>query len=300
MTTPPLRNDPGKTPLDSDERALAQTLRRLPASDPGPALDARVLGMAREALQPKQATPPQRRRLHRLSWLGTAAGAVLAVGVGWQLSQTEPGSASALRPAPAEAPQMHGAEAEGSLDIEVIRRPAAPASPAPLPAESADDAKAADAAPAAAERRRRSLDKQNLSERSSLAESQAPPPVPPPSSPTPQAEPLARPSRQEAPAGAAPAATDAGGVASEPRGDSLERIEVTGSRIGDAGSLDAEGFPPVAQDARLKPEDWVNRIRERRAAGQLEKSRRSLQDFVRSYPYLVVPEDLRPLLNQTP
>jgi hypothetical protein len=85
------------------------------------------------------------------------------------------------------------------------------------------------------------------------------------------------------------------------RGDiSLDRIEVTGSRVRGPESLDDQGFPPLLQDARLTPEDWLLRVRARRAAGQAEQARKSLQEFVRGYPYLVVPEDLKPLLNERP
>ena len=90
--------------------------------------------------------------------------------------------------------------------------------------------------------------------------------------------------------------------AQEPaRGDTaLDRIEVTGNRVRAGAALDAQGFPAVTQDARLKPEDWLLRVRARRDAGQAEQARKSLQEFVRSYPYLVVPEGLRALLNERP
>jgi hypothetical protein len=67
---------------------------------------------------------------------------------------------------------------------------------------------------------------------------------------------------------------------------------VTGSRI--------SGFPPVVQDFRLSPEDWLQRIRDRRDSGDLDSARRSVREFVRAHPHRVLPKDLRQLLNETP
>jgi hypothetical protein len=124
--------------------------------------------------------------------------------------------------------------------------------------------------------------------------------MPPPSAPAPIAEPL----QEQADAIAAEAAPpqDASAAKAEDKdaeGSDLDRIIVTGTRV-DAARLDADGFPPLASDARLTPELWLERIRARRAAGQSDAARRSLKIFVRSYPYLVVPDDLRSLLNESP
>lgn len=81
MTTP---QDPRKHPLQDDEIALARVLRALPAGEPPPSVDAAILAAATDAV-------PHRRRLGTgLRWLptwavGTAAAAVLAVGIGIQL-----------------------------------------------------------------------------------------------------------------------------------------------------------------------------------------------------------------------
>jgi len=297
MTTPPPRHEPRQTSLDSEERALSEALKRVPASDPGAALDARVLAMARDALQPRTGNQARRNRMHRLSWLGSAAGAVLAVGIGWQLSQTEPGrDERTLRSVPAATPQMHESSAAPSLDVEVIRRPAPPASPMPqdaqLPAAAkpvaeparagaARSAKAEDAAayPFAAQRR----------QRVARVDAEAEPPIPAQAPP-----PAAAPESAAAPA-AGP--TEESRAMENSDATTLERVEVSGSRIRRGDEVDADGFPPIARDARLQPREWIERIRARRAAGQEGNARKSLEDFARSYPYLVVPEDLRPLLG---
>jgi hypothetical protein len=67
--------------LTPDERALAERLARLgPRAEPSPALDARVLAAARDAV----ALSP-RRRSRWPAALGLAASLVLAVGVAWQI-----------------------------------------------------------------------------------------------------------------------------------------------------------------------------------------------------------------------
>ena len=292
MSSSPAPPDPRTAPLDAEEQALAQSLRGLPAAAPSAELDARVLAMARAALTQAQqpaANSARRPRRPALWWMSSAAGAVLAAGIGWQLGQDAGGLPSASAPAPQGA-QMRPAQQEesASLDVEIIRRSAPPSSPAPAPSASAEVEVASPGA--------RSV------ERASRAAAPPAPAVsmPPPSAPAPITAPL----REQADAIAAEPtpSRDANAAKAEDKdaqGSDLDRIIVTGTRV-DAARLDAEGFPPLASDARLTPELWLERIRARRAAGQSDAARRSLKIFVRSYPYLVVPDDLRSLLNESP
>jgi hypothetical protein len=81
--------------LDADERELARVVRALPGNEPPPALDLRILKAAQDAVA---ATPAKRTR--RALWatssagslwgFGTAAAAVLAIGVSWQLFMRAP------------------------------------------------------------------------------------------------------------------------------------------------------------------------------------------------------------------
>ncbi|MBW8312818.1 MAG: hypothetical protein K0M64_12410 [Rhizobium sp.] len=81
MNTP---QDPRQTPLQDDEAALARVLRALPAGEPSARVDAAILAAATDAVGPRENAAPSRRRLP--AWaLGTAAAAVLAIGVGLQL-----------------------------------------------------------------------------------------------------------------------------------------------------------------------------------------------------------------------
>ncbi|MBW8809550.1 MAG: hypothetical protein JF591_12090 [Lysobacter sp.] len=82
---------------------------------------------------------------------------------------------------------------------------------------------------------------------------------------------------------AAPEPSSQSGIASP----TLDRIEVTGSRIGDDAS----------DESRLAPTEWLERIRGYRDDGQAERARESLQRFRRAHPHARVPDDLRALLK---
>ena len=83
--------------LDADERELARVVRALPGNEPPPALDLRILKAAQDAV----ARAPDKRR-RRALWaassggsfwaFGTAAAAVLAVGLSWQMFMRGPSS----------------------------------------------------------------------------------------------------------------------------------------------------------------------------------------------------------------
>jgi hypothetical protein len=279
--------------LDAEERVLAEALQRLPATEPSAELDARILAMAHAAL----ATAPtvsRRSPRPRSRWLamGSVAGAVLAAGIGWQLAEHGPGSVE-----PAQAPretQTPSAPMEESMQIEVIQRPAAaPASPEPTRVERAKliDAETSRLGRAAASAHADANSTPPAAIEPQVAPAAAAPPAP---SPAPPPEPALAAEALAAPLG------DSNQVeADAAAGTRLEAIEVTGSRIRAADAVDAQGFPPLQLDARLPPTEWLQRVRARRAAGQNEQARRSLQEFVRSYPYLVVPADLRPLLSES-
>src|SRR5690349_1068585 len=102
--------------LDNDERDLARVVRALPGNEPSPALDLRILKAAQDAVA---VTPAKRTR--RALWatssagslwgFGTAAAAVLAVGVSWQLFMRAPTSNL-----PASAPAVVAESAEKDRD----------------------------------------------------------------------------------------------------------------------------------------------------------------------------------------
>ncbi|MHB8912481.1 MAG: hypothetical protein ACYC42_07510 [Lysobacter sp.] len=65
----------------------------------------------------------------------------------------------------------------------------------------------------------------------------------------------------------------------------LDRIEVTGTHITLADL-------PVRDDARLEPAVWLQRIRDRRDADDLDGARESLARFRQSHPRIRLPDDL--------
>ena len=73
----------------------------------------------------------------------------------------------------------------------------------------------------------------------------------------------------------------------------LDRVEVTSSRL-----QRTELQVPVANDARLPVDEWLERVRTRYGLGDAEAAKRSLLLFVRDHPEEAVPGDLEPLLEK--
>ena len=317
--------DPRRQPLQDDEVALARILRALPAGEPPARLDDAILRAATDAV-----APGPRKPVRALPWLptwaiGTAAAAVLAVGIGTQ-----------LRPPLAPEPQA-GAVAEETralpqarerLSVDLVE-PDRPAAPPPA------------AAPPEPRRATRT----------------APPPPPP--APAPVAPPPVVLAPQPFPAAEAeaPAADAAAPAASNDAGAALDTIEVQGSRLRSestdqarrvhqeltmrraqakasaeaerrqeaaaeavapavaspspvsaapaaappalGGLADAPSqaapLPPVAEDRKLTPDEWIARIRERATRGDVDGARASLAQFTQAHPRLALPSDLEPL-----
>lgn len=185
---------------------------------------------------------------------------------------------------------------------------------------------AAPPAGASAPRELRRAEKRTNEYELKAAPAMAPPPAPPPppalsapmpamSAPAPvdieAARPVAPPAanaakpraaakaRQDAPPGdavAAPGKAEADALRAESQAapaaasrsaESLDRIEVTGSRIVD----------DRPSETGLSASDWLERVRAYRDAGQHDLARDSLQRFRRAHPQARVPDDLRALLK---
>ena len=140
----------------------------------------------------------------------------------------------------------------------------------------------------------------------------APPPPPAPPSPAELRLPTASP-----PAGAAAGAsthTDAGhdetrkqrARSAAPRQESsaaaeaeaasaLDRVEVSGSRVGYDEDQPLDDRPPASADSPQVRQAWLQRIRELVARGQFDDARASLAEYRRRYPDQPLPDDLRAL-----
>ncbi len=330
-----------RQPLDAEERELAARLAQLSAAGgPSPALDARILAAARaEAASPTtRATHAHRRPRAKRRW-PVAAGAVatlaLAVGLAWQLRPT-PDSDAASDPfysvseAPAAAassgPSADAAEAMPVPDMappaaaaaaserqneiaQEAAKPQASAVAAPAPEAPADAAAAGASAAAARDAQafpetargesRARIQSAPLEDEppivfddlSPVRSAPAPAAPPPPPAPAPQQSGAAR----AASAGSAREAKAAG------ERTELDRIEVTGARIGreqaenEAFDASINDEPPATADSPEVQRAWLQRIRELVANGDPAAARASLAEFRRRYPQYVLPDDLRGL-----
>lgn len=301
-----------RDPLTPEERALAARLSRIgPHGEPPAALDARILSAAHAA----HATAPTRHR----RWpalLGVAATLALAVGISWQM-RPRPEAAPALEEGPAAAAPVAAPHAEAADAAAAM--PSAPTSAAEAQAQA--KAEATGSAPQPQPRMAPPLtarskvpapkepplivesveaqDEPPMELAPAMAPAPAPapaaasaPPAPPPPRATP--EPTAAP-MSEAAASDRAAATGAAKAAqrsASPQPVAVDSLEVGGvPRIGSRAARDV----PIQEDARLSAADWLDRIRLRQAADDIEGARASLALFHRYYPDHAIPQDLVPL-----
>lgn len=277
------RPDPSATdPLDPGEQSLARIVRALPASEPSPALDRLILKSAQDAL----AGQPRRHRWHwlwtgsSLGGAGTAAAAVLAIGITWQVLQGPPPT----YPTSPASPVMHDSDAGSArLQVELIER-ATPAASAPVPAEqaSAEQRTAPPPAPAAKAVAPRIAERR---ETAPMPEA-LPAPMSPPAAFTDEhvdpGAPLAgnraalEPAAQKAGAPAAALAAPA------------------------AATFDADALARAKVDLRLAPRLWLRRIEQRLDDGDTAGARASAALFRERYPEQPLPERLKTRLQETP
>lgn len=323
---------PDQEPLTPEERELARRLARLGAhAEPSAALDARILAAAHAAdTTPTDIGRTRARRRPRFAWaagLGVAASLLLAVGIAWQ-----------LRPLPdaeleySEAPAAAAAAArdeDGFAQSARVDTRAPQAFPAPSQARVAAPEPAAPANAPLREQRPSALEQQNAAQGASAADEEAPvvfddaAPIdlpapqsapPPPAEPAPQPDLSMLPPAETAAARAAPqdiAGDDARkanaeaatrDAARQRRSESLDRIEVTGTRMRQdeadfAYDQPYDDEPPASADSPEVRKAWLARIRELVDENRIDAARASLAEFRRRYPDAPLPDDLRPLLE---
>ena len=285
--------DPRKDPLQDDEVALARVLRALPGGEPSPHVDAAILAAARNATA---ASPSQAHRRRGLpGWaLGTAAAAVLAVGIGLQLQPARdalPDGVTAEAPASASSAdvELQQVEVTGSRlkravieEADLAAPQAKPLSPEPEAAPPAParfvvpppPAPPAPARPVAAEPLREAEAEsaaQSLADEVQSLEQYAP------------AERTRAEARQsEARRAPLPVAESA---------PVQQAADAAGAPAPSAFSAD-DVLPPVDEDTRLAADDWLERIRDRIRQGDRAGASASLQRFQRAHPDITLPPDL--------
>jgi hypothetical protein len=337
MTIAPDHHEPfDAEPFSDEERELAARLGRIgPVDGPSPALDARILAAAHAASVPRR--PAGRRRFAwfgvppaLVTGVGVAAAAVLALGVVWQLrpqyglvtaqGEADAGEEIILIAPPSDPAAPQGADAlavpERMAPTEPATRTRPQASPPAAPRaasvpETASQAAASVAAPApeapatheagsispsaAPEVFKREAD-ESANPRRVDDDFVATPPDSAHRNATYTTAARAAAERRER--SAAQKASAATATASEEEGTTLDRIEVTGSRIRAEQDVDWSQVP-VNDDTHLPSIEWLERIRARRDAGDVDSARASLERFQREYPRIRLPEDLRALLADT-
>jgi hypothetical protein len=327
----PRLQDPGlhrmsasnRDPLSSEERELAARLQRLGGPEgPPAALDARILAAARTAAAPPASTRAKRRPRFSIGLpagaitaIGTAAALVIAIGTTWQ-----------LRPPDRPAAQAPATDADDAIAVELLAprgKPAGSDSAADEPAAAASQrARASAAAPRAAtaegvaNRRAAAPDAAGPTAETGIGSTgpAAPVAAEPASTTAPQATASTPPS---APTAAVPDTVEPAAIAPPPAEQaeaSRHRQRATyttaararaeprdGPRAASARTppIDDDAVDlaaiPVREDANLPPGEWLERIRARRDAGDIDAARESLQRFVRAHPRLRPPRDLREL-----
>ena len=282
-----------REPFDAEEAAAARAYRALPAGEPSPELDARILAHVRTAGGARRKPRP---------WffgagLGTAAAAVMAAGLAWQLGWLGPDGSG-------RAPSTQRDRAGRAMKVEVVddrveveyvelERPVPVAAPAPQ---------------AAAEKARADVPRRQAPPPRS-ATPPAPPPAAPAAPPAPVMAPAPEPPPPEIvtsetaaappqafPAEASGADAAAGAASAAPEAKREARAaELGGLRASDSRQR-AASLPPWTTDDALAPAAWIERIRDRVRAGDRQGAEHSLRRFKLTHPHRRVPPELQRLL----
>lgn len=285
---------------DEQERELARILRALPAGEPSPELDARILRSAANAAASSR--KPHVRWLASAGGLwgiGAAAAAVLALGVSWQM--LDPSRGYGERTSPVSVAQ----ESDSAVVVELgeTRRDAPQPMPGPPPASGPAPARVQD-------------------NRLPAAKMVAAPPMPASAPPASASEPLSFPhdGLDEGAAARPEAAPQISGIdvasvesTTTLATEQLGKIESRQRKAADsnlaaqdaAGSARAQSAdfaglvaPSTSPAGPMKPATWLAQVRRLLAANRTDEARTSLKLFHKRYPNYVVPADLAPLLRE--
>jgi len=308
-------------PLDDQEREFARILRALPGGEPPPALDAAILRAATNAAAAsKRPTARILASAGALWGIGSAAAAVLALGVAWQIRYGNEPSFRAER-----APHVQSVSEpadDDSVSVELSAQPAdAPFVPPPPPSVLADK----QVAPAAPQLRRQAEAKPSAAPAESMpapaaeafAQDQldehvardAAAAAATASAETEAAAGLARDSNQplreaaKAANAAAPVVMQAAPAAAPLPAAPASRADSGGAAasglVGSTSALGGQDRERKEESALAKkPATWLVEIRRLRDQGHVEEARARLVEFHKTYPKWVIPTDLAPLLSE--
>jgi len=296
-------NDPHPEPLDPNERELARVVRALPGGEPPAMLDARILKAAQDAVAAGTGRRGPRWLLGGgAAWgIGSAAAAVLAIGVGWQVLNPSPAT---RLPMPARTPTPAADVAEESTGTAVEFRERAPrtydnspppvaAIPTPSSTPAAPAAPAAPPPPPAATAPAVTVQSQGAINAIDVSAAE--------STTILTAEQAADIARAEA-AGAAAADREEAATARAST-DARQRANAQAAVADAAAPAERRasafaGDPAKAEaDFQRRPSEWLNHIRALRDRGDDVAARSSLRDFRKRHPDYLIPSDLTVLLE---
>lgn len=325
-------NTQPREPFDAEEARLKRTYDALPHGEPSAALDARILAHARAAAHK---SPKRRRPWFLGAGFGTAAAAVFAAGIAWQLGVFK--GERNLSTAPAEAPAAQ--EELDRIDIEFVKQErkqdeereagrvapkpqqaaaaVAAAAPGTTPLETAPPSAAAPTAPPPPPALASALE-DHPSQPAVMSEVQAESPAPrrrhwrlPPSKPGDNARQEATDTELSVLPEPQPFPTETSTLAEMPSGSDqaapMSESDGLGDRtrankyasevvLGSRRVAKEAALPPWTEDVRLAPEAWLERIRDRVQNGDRQDAQHSLRRFVLEHPQRRVPRDLQRLL----
>jgi len=243
---------------EQPDEALRAAYRSLPPEGPGPALDAAVLGAARQGVA---------RRSH--NWrvpVSLAAVLVLSVAVTLRVAEEQP----EIRTAPPSPP------ASGEITKPVVPGPdskadAAVAGPAPqaktrVRPETSSIGRAAKPVPSAPEKEEANV------------------PAAPAFVPSPPADATEQRQAAAPPAAPAPATEQAAGLAAQSGARADRRAPMMAKRSAEAPNL-ASDAPPLSAEA------WLDRIIELRASARYKEADESYAEFRRRFPDFPIPPE---------
>lgn len=304
----------GPEAMDEQVRLLSQAYREAARTEPGPALDARILAAARQGTAAK----PTPRHTGIWRWLVPASSLavlVLAIGVVLRVQHEAPESVgveadlrrtptaadipadrlsekSAAAPAPETAPRADTANAD-----ETTQRP--PAKPAEV-AEA--KARARRVAPEQAEAMANQVDPVPMAPRAGQTE---PPEQPGLAMPQGGSDAVAKsPAAPAGPLRAAPTLEGHAEVLQVPRAASpaplrqkFESVPAyAGAALDAAPAMAMKRAPRLESQAAIAdPEAAIEAIRARLRAGRIDEARQLLREFEARYPGYALPEDIQAL-----
>ena len=311
--------------LSDEERELARVVRALPGGEPRAALEALILKAATDAVASShsQKKSPWAKGLLGTSalWIGTAAASVLTIGIGWQVFQSMGAPIDELPDSENVMSRQEIDSDHKSDSITVEMMPARePMSTSPPPPPIAESEHVADAAAAFVDlvekpktirpemRAREAVAQKNMadatlakksnddkdSRRRDQAKAEA--------DWVPQTAGAVASIAAPAPPPPAPAA-----AANYSESKELDAVAVTGSRV---RRVDSESSQPVqvlsradiaetaiSEDAKLRPDLWLDAIKDRVESDDLKGAAASLKLYKKTHPKLRIPNKLKFLLK---